>query len=67
MLGMGSEPRLELRRCEALFSRGILISGDVHRRPGARVEPPLSSATGLDRFLAALEDSLQEVYKKQRP
>jgi len=51
---------------KALFGRGILISGTYINARVLRVEPPLViTYAELDRFLAALEGSLQEVYKSQ--
>ena len=47
---------------KSLFGRGILISGTYINAQVLRVEPPLViSYPELDRFLAALEGSLQEV------
>jgi putrescine aminotransferase len=47
---------------KALFGRGILISGTYINAQVLRVEPPLVVPYEiLDRFLAALEDSLKEV------
>jgi putrescine aminotransferase len=52
---------------KALFGRGILISGTYINAQVLRVEPPLPIGyPELDRFLAALEDSLQEVYRAER-
>ena len=49
---------------KALFSRGILISGTYINAQVLRVEPPLViSYEQLDRFLAALAESLQAVYR----
>ena len=47
---------------KALFGRGILISGTYINAQVLRVEPPLViTYPELDRFLAALEASLQDV------
>ena len=52
---------------KALFARQILISGTYINARVLRVEPPLTIGTPeLDRFLAALEDSMQEVYRTER-
>jgi putrescine aminotransferase len=52
---------------KALFGRGILISGTYINARVLRVEPPLPIGYPvLDRFLAALEDSLGEVYRAER-
>jgi len=49
---------------KALFGRGILISGTYINARVLRVEPPLVvSKDEMDRFLAALEDSVKEVGK----
>jgi putrescine aminotransferase len=68
MLGMefaSHELGYAVARC--LFSRQILISGTYINARVLRIEPPLPVGyPQLDRFLAALEDSLQEVYRDQR-
>jgi putrescine aminotransferase len=52
---------------KALFARQILISGTYINARVLRVEPPLTiGIPELDRFLAALEDSMQEVYRTER-
>jgi putrescine aminotransferase len=49
---------------KALFGRGILISGTYINARVLRVEPPLVISTAeMDKFLAALEASVQEVGK----
>lgn len=49
-----------------LFARNILISGTYINARVLRVEPPLVIPyQQLDKFLSALEESLQEVYKEQ--
>jgi putrescine aminotransferase len=49
---------------KALFGRGILISGTYINARVLRVEPPLViSKAEMDKFLGALEDSVQEVGK----
>jgi putrescine aminotransferase len=49
-----------------LFSRNILISGTYINARVLRVEPPLViSYEQLDKFLAALEESLAAVYKEK--
>jgi putrescine aminotransferase len=49
---------------KALFGRGILISGTYINARVLRVEPPLViSKAEMDKFLAALEDSVKEVGK----
>ncbi len=57
----------ELGYCVAknLFARNILISGTYINARVLRVEPPLViSYEQLDKFLAALEESLSQVYKE---
>jgi putrescine aminotransferase len=50
---------------KALFGRGILISGTYINAQVLRVEPPLViTYPELDRFLSALEASLQDVSKE---
>jgi len=52
---------------KALFGRGILISGTYINAEVLRVEPPLVVGyPELDRFLAALEESLVQVYRENR-
>lgn len=52
---------------KCLFARNILISGTYINARVLRVEPPLPiSYPQLDRFLGALEDSLQEVSRRER-
>jgi len=47
-----------------LFGRNILISGTYINARVLRIEPPLViSYQQLDRFLTALEESIQQVYK----
>ncbi|MDZ4833137.1 MAG: putrescine aminotransferase [Candidatus Melainabacteria bacterium] len=49
-----------------LFARNILISGTYINARVLRVEPPLViSYEQIDKFLVALDESLQEVYKEQ--
>lgn len=49
-----------------LFARNILISGTYINARVLRVEPPLVIPyEQIDKFLASLEESLQEVYKEQ--
>ncbi|HEY9678835.1 MAG TPA: putrescine aminotransferase [Drouetiella sp.] len=49
-----------------LFARNILISGTYINSKVLRVEPPLViTYEQLDKFLAALDESLQAVYKSQ--
>jgi len=68
MLGMEFQNHdLGYAVAKALFGRGILISGTYINAQVLRVEPPLViSQAEMDRFLAALEASLGEVYKEQR-
>ena len=68
MLGMEFQSHdLGYAVAKALFGRGILISGTYINAQVLRVEPPLViSQAEMDRFLAALEASLGEVYKEQR-
>jgi putrescine aminotransferase len=68
MLGMEFQSHeLGYAVAKALFGRGILISGTYINAKVLRVEPPLPiSYPVLDRFLAALEASLEEVHKEQR-
>jgi putrescine aminotransferase len=50
-----------------LFARNILISGTYINARVLRVEPPLViSYPQIDRLLAALEESLKQVYKDHR-
>jgi putrescine aminotransferase len=50
-----------------LFARQILISGTYINARVLRIEPPLVIPQAqLDRFLAALEESLQQVYREHR-
>jgi putrescine aminotransferase len=50
-----------------LFARNILISGTYINARVLRIEPPLViSQDQLDRFLTALEESLQQVYKDHK-
>lgn len=52
---------------KALFARQILISGTYINARVLRIEPPLVITTEqLDRFLAALDESLQQVYKDHK-
>jgi len=66
MLGMEFQSHdLGYAVAKALFGRGILISGTYINAQVLRVEPPLViSYPEIDRFLAALEASLQDVYKE---
>jgi len=49
-----------------LFARQILISGTYINARVLRVEPPLVISRELiDRFLRALEESLQQVYQEK--
>jgi putrescine aminotransferase len=66
MLGMEFQSHdLGYAVAKALFGRGILISGTYINAQVLRVEPPLViSYPEIDRFLAALEGSLQDVYKE---
>ena len=68
MLGMEFQNHdLGYAVAKLLFGRGILISGTYINAQVLRVEPPLViSQAEMDRFLAALEASLGEVYKEQR-
>ena len=68
MLGMEFQSHdLGYAVAKALFGRGILISGTYINAQVLRVEPPLVIGQAeMDRFLAALEASLGEVYKEQR-
>jgi putrescine aminotransferase len=68
MLGMEfTSHELGYAVAKSLFSRNILISGTYINARVLRVEPPLvMSYPQLDRFLAALEDSLSEVYREHR-
>ena len=68
MLGMEFQSHeLGYEIAKALFGRGFLISGTYINARVLRVEPPLViSYPELDRFLAGLEESLQEVYKAHR-
>jgi putrescine aminotransferase len=68
MLGMEFQNHdLGYAVAKALFGRGILISGTYINAQVLRVEPPLVIGQAeMDRFLAALEASLGEVYKEQR-
>ena len=62
MLGMEfTSHELGYEVAKALFARQILISGHLHQRAGARASSRRSSSRipQLDRFLAALEDSLR--------
>ena len=67
MLGMeftSHEIGYAVAKC--LFARNILISGTYINAQVLRVEPPLPIAyPQLDRFLAALEDSLGEVSRER--
>ena len=50
-----------------LFARQILIGGTYINSRTLRVEPPLTiSYPQLDRFVAALEESLAAVYNEHR-
>lgn len=52
---------------KCLFARNILISGTYINAQVLRIEPPLPiTYPQLERFLAALEDSLGEVYREHR-
>jgi putrescine aminotransferase len=52
---------------KCLFARNILISGTYINAQVLRIEPPLPiTYPQLDRFLAALEDSLREVCRERR-
>ena len=52
---------------KALFGRGILISGTYINAQVLRVEPPLViTYPEIDKFLAALEASLQDVYNSEK-
>jgi len=66
MLGMEFQSHaLGYAVAKALFGRGILISGTYINAQVLRVEPPLViSYPEIDRFLAALEASIQDVYKE---
>jgi putrescine aminotransferase len=66
MLGMEFQTHdLGYAVAKSLFGRGILISGTYINAQVLRVEPPLVIGyPELDRFLAALEASLQDVYKE---
>ena len=68
MLGMefaSHEIGYAVAKC--LFARNILISGTYINARVLRIEPPLPIAYPLlDRFLAALEDSLVEVHREHR-
>ena len=66
MLGMEFQNHdLGYAVAKALFGRGILISGTYINAQVLRVEPPLViTYPELDRFLSALEASLQEVSKE---
>ncbi len=68
MLGMEfTSHELGYAIAKCLFSRNILISGTYINAQVLRIEPPLVvSYPQLDRFLAALEDSLGEVYREHR-
>ena len=65
MLGMEFQNHdLGYAVAKALFGRGILISGTYINAQVLRVEPPLViTYPELDRFLSALEASLQDVSK----
>lgn len=67
MLGMEfSNNDLGYAVAKHLFARKILISGTYINARVLRVEPPLViSIKQIDMFLAALEESLQAVYKEQ--
>src|SRR5499427_978305 len=68
MLGMefaSHEIGYAVAKC--LFARNILISGTYINARVLRIEPPLPIAyPQIDRFLHALEASLQDVYKEHR-
>ena len=66
MLGMEFQSHdLGYAVAKALFGRGILISGTYINAQVLRVEPPLVIGRAeMDRFLAALEASLDEAYKE---
>jgi putrescine aminotransferase len=66
MLGMEFQNHdLGYAVAKALFGRGILISGTYINAQVLRVEPPLViTYPELDRFLSALEASLQDVSKE---
>lgn len=52
---------------KALFTRNILISGTYINSKVLRIEPPLVITTEqIDRFLAALEESINAVYKEHK-
>jgi putrescine aminotransferase len=52
---------------KCLFARQILISGTYINAQVLRIEPPLVVGyPQLDRFLAALEESLGEVSRSER-
>lgn len=66
MLGMEfTDHDLGYAVAKALFGRGILISGTYINAQVLRVEPPLViSYPEIDKFLGALEASIQDVYKE---
>jgi putrescine aminotransferase len=65
MLGMEfTDNGLGYEVAKNLFARQILISGTYINARVLRIEPPLTiSREQLDRFLAALEESLLQAYK----
>ncbi len=65
MLGMEfTDNELGYEVSKNLFARQILISGTYINARVLRIEPALTiSYPQLDRFLAALEESLQQVYR----
>ncbi|MGH9366541.1 MAG: aminotransferase class III-fold pyridoxal phosphate-dependent enzyme [Thermoanaerobaculia bacterium] len=68
MLGMEfTSHELGYAVAKCLFARQILISGTYINAQVLRIEPPLPvSYPQLDRFLAELEESLEEVYRVER-
>ena len=68
MLGMEfADNDLGYEVAKNLFARQILISGTYINARVLRIEPPLViSHDQLDRFLAALEDSLKQVYRDHK-
>ena len=68
MLGMEfTNDELGYNVAKNLFARQILISGTYINARVLRIEPPLTIPQDImDRFLQALDESLQQVYKDQK-